>query len=40
MAANMPKNNQEFWRRNLVGNKIRDKVVSRELKSPLWVGGS
>ena len=32
----MPKNNQEFWRKKLEGNKTRDKFVNRELRKMGW----
>ncbi|MDO8754191.1 MAG: hypothetical protein Q7J80_09895, partial [Anaerolineales bacterium] len=34
--SNMPKNDQEFWRKKLEGNKRRDKYVSRELRKMRW----
>jgi len=30
--ANMRKNNQEFWRKKLEGNKVRNRFVARELR--------
>ena len=33
----MPKNNRSFWERKLLGNKERDKYVSRELKRAHWI---
>jgi DNA mismatch endonuclease (patch repair protein) len=32
----MPKNNQEFWINKLLGNKDRDKFVTRELRKMGW----
>ena len=32
----MPKNNQEFWEKKLLGNKVRDKFVNRELRKLGW----
>jgi len=32
----MPKNNQEFWEKKLLGNKVRDRFVARELKKLGW----
>ena len=34
--ANMPKNNQEFWEKKLLGNKARDRFVTRELRKMGW----
>jgi len=34
--SNMPRNNQEFWRKKLEGNKRRDGYVSRELRKLGW----
>jgi len=34
--ANMPRNNQEIWRKELEGNKTRDKFVNRELRKMGW----
>ncbi len=34
--SNMPKNNREFWEKKLLGNKDRDKYVSRTLKLAGW----
>ena len=33
---NMPKNNREFWEKKLLGNKERDKLVSKELRKMGW----
>ena len=32
----MPKNNQEFWEKKLLGNKVRDRFVVQELKKLGW----
>jgi len=32
----MPKNNQEFWKKKMAGNKKRDEYVSRELRKLGW----
>jgi DNA mismatch endonuclease (patch repair protein) len=34
--SNMPRNNQEFWEKKLLGNKIRDKLVTRSLRKLGW----
>ena len=34
--SNVPKNNQDFWKRKLEGNKNRDIHVSRELGKTGW----
>jgi DNA mismatch endonuclease (patch repair protein) len=34
--SNMPKNNQEFWEKKLLGNKVRDRFVVRQLKKMGW----
>lgn len=34
--CNMPKNNQEFWKKKLLGNKKRDEFVSEELTKIGW----
>jgi len=34
--ANMPKNNRPFWEKKLLGNKERDKFVTRELRKMGW----
>ena len=34
--SNMPKNNQEFWEKKLLGNKVRDRFVTRELRRMGW----
>ena len=34
--SNMPRNNQEFWEKKLLGNKVRDRFVTRELKKLGW----
>jgi DNA mismatch endonuclease (patch repair protein) len=33
---NMPRNNRTFWEQKLLGNKIRDKYVTRTLKKDQW----
>jgi len=32
----MPRNNQEFWEKELNGNKVIDRFVVQELKAPGW----
>jgi len=32
----MPKNNRPFWEKKLLGNKVRDKFVTRELRKMGW----
>ena len=34
--SNMPKNNQEFWEKKLLGTKVRDRFVTRELRRMGW----
>jgi DNA mismatch endonuclease (patch repair protein) len=34
--ATQPKNNREFWRRKLAGNKTRDQLVTRTLRRAGW----
>jgi len=34
--SNLPKNNQEFWAKKLLGNKVRDRLVNRELRKLGW----
>jgi DNA mismatch endonuclease (patch repair protein) len=34
--SNMPQNNREFWVNKLQGNKVRDKLVTRELRKMGW----
>jgi DNA mismatch endonuclease (patch repair protein) len=34
--SNMPSNNQVFWKRKLTANKLRDKLVTRTLRSQGW----
>lgn len=34
--SNMPKNNRQFWEKKLLGNKVRDKFVNRELRKLGW----
>ncbi|OGN76362.1 MAG: hypothetical protein A2X25_09050 [Chloroflexi bacterium GWB2_49_20] len=36
MHSTMPKNNQEFWKKKLLGNKSRDDYVSEELIKMGW----
>ena len=33
---NMPQNNKAFWEKKLLGNKMRDRVVSRTLRLEHW----
>ncbi len=35
--SNMPKNNSEFWKQKLQGNKNRDGYVSKMLKRDQWL---
>ena len=35
--GNIPKNNREFWRNKIEGNKKRDRRVSRKLRSEGWL---
>jgi len=32
----VPRNNQEFWEKKLLGNKVRDKFVNRSLRKLGW----
>ena len=34
--SNIPKNNREFWKKKLSGNKKRDKLVTKTLKEKGW----
>jgi DNA mismatch endonuclease (patch repair protein) len=34
--ATRPKNNRAFWRRKLLANRIRDKLVTRTLRQTGW----
>ena len=34
--SNIPKNNRAFWKKKLLGNKDRDKLVNRELRKAGW----
>jgi DNA mismatch endonuclease (patch repair protein) len=34
--SNLPRNNQEFWEKKLLGNKIRDRLVNRSLRKLGW----
>jgi DNA mismatch endonuclease (patch repair protein) len=34
--GNQPKGNEAFWRQKLSRNKLRDKLVSRELRKASW----
>jgi DNA mismatch endonuclease (patch repair protein) len=34
--SNMPTNNRAFWKRKLTANKLRDKLVTRTLRSQGW----
>jgi DNA mismatch endonuclease (patch repair protein) len=34
--SNLPKNNRNFWVKKLDGNKIRDRLVTRELRKMGW----
>lgn len=36
LHSNMPKNNHEFWKKKLTGNKKRDEFVSSELAKLGW----
>ena len=36
--SNMPKNNRPFWEKKLLGNKVRDKFVNRELRPLRHIG--
>jgi DNA mismatch endonuclease (patch repair protein) len=35
--STLPKNNREFWQKKLGANKVRDKLVGRELRKNGWV---
>ena len=35
-CGTMPKNNAEFWRKKLLGNKKRDSSISKELRKMGW----
>jgi len=35
-CGNLPKNNAEFWERKLLGNRDRDRLVSKELRALGW----
>ncbi len=34
--ASLPRNNQEFWEKKLLGNKVRDRLVNRSLRKLGW----
>lgn len=36
MPSDVPRNNQEFWRKKVEGNKIRNRFVMRELRKMGW----
>jgi DNA mismatch endonuclease (patch repair protein) len=36
-CSNLPKNNAEFWRKKLLGNKTRDSAVSKQLRDMGWL---
>jgi DNA mismatch endonuclease (patch repair protein) len=35
-CGNLPKNNAKFWEQKLLGNRNRDRVVSKELRTLGW----
>jgi DNA mismatch endonuclease, patch repair protein len=36
-CAKLPKNNAEFWRKKLLGNKERDRIVSKQIRDKGWI---
>ncbi len=36
-CAKLPKNNAEFWRKKLLGNKQRDRAVSQQIREKGWI---
>lgn len=35
--SNLPKNNREFWEKKLGSNKLRDTLVTRQLRKAGWI---
>jgi DNA mismatch endonuclease (patch repair protein) len=36
-CAKLPENNAEFWRKKLLGNKERDRAVSKQIREKGWI---
>lgn len=36
-CAQLPKNNAEFWQKKLLGNKERDRTVSKQIREKGWI---